>query len=149
VARILELGCGPRPAEGTTIGVDLDISEARAAAGAGIGCVVGRAERLPFAAGTADGVLARGMMHHVTDFGGVLAEVRRVLLPGGTFTVIDAQPMAPEEFADMTRQLAERGHPTEPGTVSTLMSWRPLPRRRGSVGAVRRAVDACLPAVGG
>jgi ubiquinone/menaquinone biosynthesis C-methylase UbiE len=81
---------------------------------AGPVCLVADALRLPLAGGSIGGVLAKGMLHHMLDLRGILREVHRVLAPGGTFTVVDAVPMPAERYAELTRYLRARGHPTEP-----------------------------------
>jgi 2-polyprenyl-6-hydroxyphenyl methylase / 3-demethylubiquinone-9 3-methyltransferase len=45
----------------------------------------GRLERLPFAAGSFDAVVAADVLEHVGDLPAVVAEVARVLRPGGSF----------------------------------------------------------------
>jgi SAM-dependent methyltransferase len=111
---LLELGCGREPAAGTTIGVDRDEDAVRTAAAAGVPCVVADALRLPIADRAVDGVLARGVLHHIRDLGALLREVRRVLEPGGSFVVVDALPMPAGQYAEMSRQLHGRGLPAEP-----------------------------------
>ncbi len=117
---VLELGCGSHPARRAQIGIDRDFAAVRAARAfgaddsAGPVCLVADAFRLPLAAGSVGGVLARGMLHHILDLRGILREVRRVLAPGGTFTVVDAVPMPADRYAELTRYLQARGDPTEP-----------------------------------
>jgi SAM-dependent methyltransferase len=117
---LLELGCGSNPARHAQIGIDLDLAAVRAARASTAGnpagpvCLVADALQLPFADGSVGGVLARGLLHHMLDLGGILREVGRVLAPGGAFTVIDAVPMPAGRYAELTRYLRARGHPTEP-----------------------------------
>jgi SAM-dependent methyltransferase len=112
--RLLELGCGPEPARDTCVGIDLDENAARAAAAAGVPCVVADARRLPLADRTVDEVLARGVFHHIPNLPVVLGEVRRVLRPDGFLIAVDALPMQAEEYLEMSRQLTERGLSVEP-----------------------------------
>jgi ubiquinone/menaquinone biosynthesis C-methylase UbiE len=112
--RLLELGCGPEPARGTCIGIDLDEDTARAAAATGVPCIAADARRLPLADRTVDGVLARGVLHHILNLEIVLGEVRRVLEPGGFLLAIDALPMQAQQYLEMSRQLTGRGLPAEP-----------------------------------
>lgn len=117
---VLELGCGSNPAPLAQIGIDRDFAAVRAARAASAGdlpgpvCLVADAFRLPFADGSVGRVLARGMLHHILDLRAILSEVRRVLAPGGTFTVVDAVPMPANEYAELTRYLQARGQPVEP-----------------------------------
>ena len=55
------------------------------------GFVIGRAERLPFAAGSFDLVTAAGSLNYA-DFPSALAEIARVLTPDGTFLLYDFSP---------------------------------------------------------
>lgn len=111
---LLELGCGRAPARGARIGIDVDEDAAHTAAARGVLCVVGDVRRLPLANQTVDGILARGVLHHIPDLTVVLDEAYRVLEPGGFFAAVDALPMPAEEYLEMSRQLTEQGIPTEP-----------------------------------
>ncbi len=117
---VLELGCGSHPAPNAQIGIDRDFAAVRAARAStacdrpGPVCLVADALRLPLADGSVSGVLARGMLHHILDLTAILREVRRVLEPGGTFTVVDAVPMPADRYAELCRYLQARGHPIEP-----------------------------------
>jgi ubiquinone/menaquinone biosynthesis C-methylase UbiE len=112
--RLLELGCGREPTPGTLIGIDKDADAVRAAAAAGASCVVADAQRLPIADHAVDGVLARGLLHHIRDMGALLLEIRRVLEPAGSLVVVDALPMPTDQYTEMSRQLHRRGLPSEP-----------------------------------
>ena len=60
--------------------------------GAGLANIIfqqGDAEALPFADGTFDGVVNRIAIHHFADPGRALAEMHRVLRPGGTAVIAD------------------------------------------------------------
>jgi 2-polyprenyl-6-hydroxyphenyl methylase/3-demethylubiquinone-9 3-methyltransferase len=65
------------------IGVDLRPSGLSAAAAHGMTVVCGDVTRLPLADGTADVVAAGEILEHVTDLPGTVAELCRVLRPGG------------------------------------------------------------------
>jgi SAM-dependent methyltransferase len=94
--RLLDLGCGKGrfaahlKDRGAEV-VGLDLSAAMLARAGGIKRVRGSARRLPFAAASFDGVLAVEVLQHVAPRGldAVLAELRRVLRPGGTVAIID------------------------------------------------------------
>jgi ubiquinone/menaquinone biosynthesis C-methylase UbiE len=66
------------------------------AAGVDVGLALADAERLPYADGAFDLIVARGALHHVPSPLDALREMRRVLEQGGTAVVI-AEPTAPGE----------------------------------------------------
>jgi SAM-dependent methyltransferase len=106
--RLLDLGCGAgrhafealrRGADVTAL--DYDAAELKDVAGmlgaigleevlpdgAGAGCVNGDATRLPFADGAFDRVIAAEVLEHIPDDSAAMAELARVLRPGGTMAV--------------------------------------------------------------
>jgi ubiquinone/menaquinone biosynthesis C-methylase UbiE len=101
VQQALDAGCGNgafllplarrlAPRGASVIGLDLaegSLGEARArvrAAGLPIECVLGDIEALPFDDCSFDLVLANWVLYHVPDLDRAIAELRRVLRPGGT-----------------------------------------------------------------
>lgn len=86
--RILDLGCGPgsitRGLGPGTVGLD-----AHAVAIPGVPVVEGDGARLPFPDGSFDAVYANAVLQHVADAAVVVAEVRRVVRPGGVVGVGD------------------------------------------------------------
>lgn len=117
--RVLDLGCGPGTisvglaeavAPGELHGIDLEESQvamARAAAEAGghgnTTFHVGDATELPFEDGEFDVVHCHAVLMHIPDTAAALAEVRRVLKPGGLFAarevIVDScflEPVEPE-----------------------------------------------------
>lgn len=97
--RILDLGCGQgrfgRHLQGQgAVVVGLDSSQEMLARATGLGRARGTARRVPFAAGTFDAVVAIEVLEHVGPIEGVLAEVRRVLRPGGRFLLLDKNAAA-------------------------------------------------------
>lgn len=97
-SRVLELGCGPghfwretrdlRPIGWRVVCTDLSpgmAAEARRelSGEAGLSFAAADAQNLPFPDGSFDLVLANFMLYHVPDRPRALAEVRRVLRPGG------------------------------------------------------------------
>jgi SAM-dependent methyltransferase len=90
--RILDLGCGDgqlteRLAETGAIvtGADADPRMVEAAKARGLDAHQAMAESLPFADASFDAVFSNAALHWVQDQDGMMAEVRRVLKPGGRF----------------------------------------------------------------
>lgn len=88
---VLDLGCGDGhfgalaiPAE-RLYGIDLSPAVLREARGQGAyaGNLAADAAALPFASGSLGTVVANSVLEHVRDLGGALAEIHRVLQPGG------------------------------------------------------------------
>jgi 2-polyprenyl-6-hydroxyphenyl methylase / 3-demethylubiquinone-9 3-methyltransferase len=88
------------------IGVDIGASALVIARDHGVEPVRGDAARLPFADGVADVVVAGEMLEHVTDLPVVVAELCRVLAPGGTLVVDALADTALARFLTIT--VAER-----------------------------------------
>jgi ubiquinone/menaquinone biosynthesis C-methylase UbiE len=97
-ADVLEVGCGDGniwrenldriPDGWRLILSDLSpgmVEAARGAIGERAEYVVADVQELPFADGSFDGVIANHMLFHVEDRPGALAEIARVLRPGGLF----------------------------------------------------------------
>jgi len=85
------------------------------------GFVIGRAERLPFAAGSFDLVTAAGSLNYA-DFPSALAEIARVLTPDGTFLLYDFSPgrrSASDDRLERWFASFEQRFPWPPG-------WEPL-----------------------
>jgi demethylmenaquinone methyltransferase/2-methoxy-6-polyprenyl-1,4-benzoquinol methylase len=94
-ARILDLACGTgdfsrmaASAGYVAIGADLSLGMLEAATSPLI-AVEADAAFLPFARGSFDGVLCGYALRNFTDLDGVIAEMARVLRPGGRLAVID------------------------------------------------------------
>jgi len=90
--RILDLGCGDgqltariSPSGAKVIGLDASPQMAAAARARGIEVEEGNAESLPFADASSDAVFSNAALHWVRDQEAMLAEVHRVLKPGGRF----------------------------------------------------------------
>lgn len=90
--RILDLGCGDGQltlrlaARGAAVrGVDASPQMAEAARARGIAADVASAEALPYADGGFDAVFSNAALHWVRDQNAMMAQVRRVLRPGGRF----------------------------------------------------------------
>ncbi|MHB8068676.1 MAG: class I SAM-dependent methyltransferase [Desulfobaccales bacterium] len=106
-ATILEIGCGRGAgaamllkefAPATLHAQDLDlvmIRQARAYLPANQNAIflyVGDAEHLPYADAALDAVFGFGVLHHVPDWRGGLAEIARVLKPGGRYFLEEFYP---------------------------------------------------------
>jgi 2-polyprenyl-6-hydroxyphenyl methylase / 3-demethylubiquinone-9 3-methyltransferase len=103
---VLDAGCGGglvarelAAAGATVVGLDRSLSSlgvARRAVGPAFRPAKGRMERLPFADGTFDAVVAADVLEHVPDLPAAVAELARVLDPGGrlAFDTINRTPWA-------------------------------------------------------
>ena len=104
--RVLDLGCGAGTdslvaaqmvgADGRVTGIDMTsamLAKARAAAAemgvTNVEFVEGEAERLPFSDASFDVVISNGVIDLVPDKDAVLAELYRVLAPGGRMQIAD------------------------------------------------------------
>jgi 2-polyprenyl-6-hydroxyphenyl methylase/3-demethylubiquinone-9 3-methyltransferase len=93
--RVLDAGCGGglvarelAAAGAEVVGVDRSrgsLGVARRAVGTRFAPAQGRLERLPFAAGSFDAVVAADVLEHLPDLPAAVAELARVLAPGGSF----------------------------------------------------------------
>jgi SAM-dependent methyltransferase len=88
--RVLENGCGVGlyaqhliPLAGEVVGLEYEFERARAAVTRSPKIVNGRGETLPFASATFDFVLSHEVLEHVNDDRASMAEMLRVLRPGG------------------------------------------------------------------
>jgi len=134
---LVDVGCGDgtfcRYAAGrvpSVSGIDPDAS-VLPDPGDGVAYQQGTAERLPFADGSVDAVTMTAVLHHC-DVPAALAEVRRVLAPGGVLLVLGIGGFGgwrdvPFEARDvLTHQVLSRVHtPWEPPTVRTApgLTW--------------------------
>lgn len=97
--------------------------------------VQGLAERLPFASGSFDGVLAMNVLHHVPDLEAALSELARVLRPGRR--VVCSEPGLDHlEMSQTRRALREHGENDRPFDV---MAYLRLARANGFAQAMLSA----------
>lgn len=92
--RLLDVGAGAgrHAFEGARQGgvvtaLDIDEASLKDVAALGVDCVVGSALSLPFPDGRFDRVIAAEVLEHVGDDTGALAELARVVRPGGVLAV--------------------------------------------------------------
>lgn len=125
--RVLELGCGPGtlwvenlarvPADWRVTLSDLSpgmVAEARARLArhpAFVARAVADAQALPFGDAAFDAVVANHMLYHLPDRGRVLAEIRRVLGPGGRLYAATNGLEHMRELDDLGRRLAPGDYP--------------------------------------
>ncbi len=143
-ARALDLGCGAghlgfalAPLVGALVALDpspgmlAQVAEQARSRGLGnLETVRGGAERLPFADASFDLVATRYSAHHWTDLDAAMAELRRVLVPGGHLLVIDLEAPA-DALVDTHLQaielLRDRSHVRDRSDAE----WRALLRGIG------------------
>ncbi|HUG39949.1 MAG TPA: class I SAM-dependent methyltransferase [Longimicrobiales bacterium] len=143
---ILDIGCGPRGslewAEGATVRIGLDplALEYRAFGTTAheMDYVAASSDRLPFASSSLDMVSAFNALDHVEDLEGTLAEVARVLRPGGDFLLlvdVNHEPTVLEPLnlswelplRDRFREVRVRHYERHAdGTLATLRKARPF-----------------------
>ena len=95
-AALLEVGCGTgelaercaRELGCRVVALDQSTAMVEATAVRGVEAVVGDVQALPFAHGSFDCALAAWMLYHVPDLQRGMAELRRVLRPGGRLVAI-------------------------------------------------------------
>jgi ubiquinone/menaquinone biosynthesis C-methylase UbiE len=109
--RVLDLGCGNglhlaelarRRHRGAVVGADLSTGMLSAAAArSAAALLVADAQQLPFGDDVFDCVLAMHMLYHVPDRDVALAEIRRVLCPGGVMLAVTNSYRHLEELNQM------------------------------------------------
>lgn len=138
--RVLDLGCGPadgaaRLAADGAVAIGLDYSEGMLAKARLEPRVRGRlvrgdANRLPFRSGAFDKLVCTNSFHHYPDHRAALAEMRRVLKPGGLLVLVD--PRRDQLFGRMAIDFFERRvFGLEEVRIYSLEEWRELLREAG------------------
>lgn len=94
--RLLEVGCGwgelaewlATETSATVVAIDSSPRMVELAQERGVDARLGDVQALPFADGEFDCVVAAWMLYHVPDLDGGIAELARVLRPGGTLVAV-------------------------------------------------------------
>ncbi len=141
---IADLGCGTgavlpvlAPAAARLIGVDreeamLDVARERVAGLPRVELRRGLLDALPLDSASIDVALCQLVLHHVRDLPPVFAELRRVLVPGGRWVILDMAEHDREEYRD-TMGHQHRGFSEQTlaglaeGAGLRLTAYRPLP----------------------
>ncbi len=107
--RVLDLGCGPgfytaalRAVGADVTPVDNSEEELALAGGPPEGALIADAGALPLADGSVDGVFCSNLLEHTPDAAPVIAEIERVLRPGGWAYVSWTNWYSPWGGHDMT-----------------------------------------------
>ncbi|TWD81132.1 methyltransferase family protein [Kribbella amoyensis] len=121
--RVAELGCGPGrlldhlaglAPQAQVIGSDLTEEMLRRAP-ARYDRVLGDLQALPFASATLDAAVMPFVLFHVPDLPLALAEIRRILTPGGSFAAVTWSGHDPHSAYDVwVRVIDEHGAPDDP-----------------------------------
>jgi ubiquinone/menaquinone biosynthesis C-methylase UbiE len=94
----LDLGCGTgwiqevlilKKHQRRLIGIDISDGMLRFAQRKQMPVVLGDAGKLPFEDQSFDGVLAKGVLHHLPNMASAVAEIARVIKPGGVAVLVD------------------------------------------------------------
>jgi SAM-dependent methyltransferase len=143
--RVLDLGCGPGAVAArngrlfpglSVVGAELDPRLASEARRTALPTVRARGEALPFAAATFDAAYTRLVLRHVSAPERVLAELVRVVRPGGSVVAIDTD--------DATLLL----DPVPAGFAAALRAVHAAARARGADPHIGRRLPALLRAAG-
>jgi SAM-dependent methyltransferase len=117
--RVLDIGCGPgqylqrlRQRERSLHLVGIDLSEGMVveAADTGASMSVGSVQAIPLATASVDRVLAMHMLYHAPDILVAVAELRRVLRPGGVLLAVTNGGDHLQGTIDLIRQAAGIEH---------------------------------------
>ena len=115
-SRVLEVGCGPgelaariREEVGAeVVAIDISPRMVELARGRGVDARLGDVCDLPFAAGEFDCAVAAWMLYHVPDVDAGLAELARVLRPGGRLVAVTNAPDHLRELRELLGLPADR-----------------------------------------
>lgn len=116
---LVELGCLKRQA--CFVGVDVEenalakaysrLRVAQLTSRVSLAC--GDCSHVPLAAGSADVIVFRGLLHHIQEVGLALAEAHRVLHRDGLLVLQDGKRVSAALFREMNEELGRSGLPEE------------------------------------
>lgn len=101
IGRLLDVGGGSGRAAAAVTGPDVTVVDAsrrmlrRARRGRGVDAMAGDARRLPVRDGAVDAAMIVDALHHFPDRDAAIADVARVLAPGGVLVVREFDPAHP------------------------------------------------------
>jgi SAM-dependent methyltransferase len=136
---VLEIACGTgldlaflAETADEAVGLDgaqrpLRVAERRLGSRANVGFAVGDAAQLPFREESFDGIWCIGALHHMPAWRQAVAEVGRVLRPGGTFRFLVYRKVALQTLVFAV------GHALRPVARRRLESGRAVGRRTASI----------------
>jgi SAM-dependent methyltransferase len=138
--RVLEVGGGEgelaerilRELGPELIGIDQSERMVEIQRSKGIDARVGDVQGLPFADGAFDLVAAAWMLYHVADIDGALAELARVLCPGGRLVAVTNSAEHLRELTDLgglTRLMGETEFRSDNGAELLRRHFAPVERR--------------------
>ena len=118
-ARLLEVGCGQgefaerlvRELGTEVVALDLSLHMVESTRARGVDARIGDVQELAFADGAFDVVVANWMLYHVPDLDRGIAELARVLRPGGALV---AATFGEENMRDLWALLGETDAPSHP-----------------------------------
>ena len=115
--KLLDVGCGDggvarllRERVGEVVAIDVEPSDLWSNED-GMSFSVANAEEMPFANGEFDLIHSKDSMHHMDDPARAIHEYRRVLKPGGTVLIVEANRYNPIFYVHMTRMLGHEHFP--------------------------------------
>lgn len=115
--KLLDVGCGDggvarllRERVGEVVAIDVEPSDLWSNED-GMSFSVANAEEMPFANDEFDLIHSKDSMHHMDDPDRAIHEYRRVLKPGGTVLIVEANRYNPIFYVHMTRMLGHEHFP--------------------------------------
>jgi len=142
--RVLEVGCGPGELAARiqdelvceVVAVDLSPRMAELARGRGVDARVGDVQQLPFGDGAFDVAVAAWMLFHVPELERGLAELHRVLRPGGRLVAVTNGLGHMRELANLLGVEREPASFRADNGAALLRRWFPRVDAREGSGSV-------------